>query len=152
MIKNLLAFVLLTILLAACGGPVKRVFPPQVSLQEVVLNANGEVSAKFRIQNYSTVTTRFSRIVSNLSISGNEAARLDFNPDVSIGPGSIEVVSQTFALSPGAKASIETALKNRSRISYSLSGEINSSEPRSNFDIKYESALNPVPGLPNTLR
>jgi hypothetical protein len=152
MIKNLLAFVLLTILLAACGGPVKRVFPPQVSLQEVVLNANGEVSAKFRIQNYSTVTTRFGRIVSNLSISGNEAARLDFNPDVSIGPGSIEVVSQTFALSPGAKTSIETALKNRSRISYSLSGEISSSEPRSNFDIKYESALNPVPGLPSTLR
>jgi hypothetical protein len=142
----------LMLIITACGGPVKRVFPPQVSLQEVVLNANGEASAKFRIQNYSTVTTRFSRIVSNLRIAGNEGARLDFNPDVSIGPGSIEVVSQTFTLSAEAKASIETALKNRTRISYSLGGDISSSEPRSSFEIKYESALNPVPGLPNTLR
>jgi hypothetical protein len=152
MIKNLFAFLFVLILLSACGGPVKRVFPPQVSLQEVVISANGQASAKFRIQNYSTVTTRFSRIVSNMSIAGNDAARLDFNPDVSIGPGSIEVVSQTFTLSAEAKASIETALKNRTRISYSLGGEISSSEPRSSFEIKYESALNPVPGLPNTLR
>jgi hypothetical protein len=152
MIKNLITFLFLMISLTACGGPVKRVFPPQVSLQELVLNSDGQANAKFRIQNYSTVTTRFSRIISNLRIAGNDAARLDFNPDVSIGPGSIEVVSQTFTLSTEAKASIQTALKNRTRISYSLGGDITSSEPRSSFEIKYESALNPVPGLPNTLR
>jgi hypothetical protein len=151
MMKHALAAAFL-MLLVACGGPVKRVFPPQVSLQEMVLTANGQATLKFRIQNFSTLPTRYSRISAAMKIAGNDAARLDFNPDVSVGPGSIEVVTQTIAISAEAKTAIESALKNRSRIAYSLMGEIKSSEPRGNFDMKYESALNPVPGLANTLR
>jgi hypothetical protein len=150
--KQLLAFIFFTLFITACGGPPKRVFPPQVSLQEMVLNANGQITAKFRIQNYSTLATRYSRVAANLTIAGNEAVRMDFNPDVSVGPGSIEVVSQTITLQPEAKNALEAALKNRTRLSYALNGEISSSEPRSTFDIKYESALNPVPGLSGTLR
>lgn len=138
--------------MAACGGPIKRVFPPQVSLQEIVLQADGQVSVKFRIQNFSTVATNYSRITGNLKFGDIEAAVLDFNPEISVGPGSNELVLQRFRLNASAQDAINTAIKNRTRLAYKLNGEITSSEPRGRYDIKYESALNAVPGLSGTLR
>ncbi|MEO6172807.1 MAG: hypothetical protein ABIP02_06795 [Arenimonas sp.] len=138
--------------MAACGGPIKRVFPPQVSLQEIVLQADGQVAVKFRIQNYSTLPTRYSRITGSLKFGDIEAATLDFNPDISVGPGSNEIVQQRFRLGSAAQNAINAAIKNRSRLGYKLSGEITSSEPRGRYEIKYESALNAVPGLSGTLR
>ena len=140
------------LLVTACGGPVKRVFPPQVSLQEIMLQADGQLSVKFRIQNYSTVPTSYSRINGSLKFGDIEATALNFNPDVNVGPGSNEIVQQNFRLNASAKNAISAAIKNRSRLAYKLSGEINSSEPRGTYEIKYESALNPVPGLTGTLR
>ncbi len=138
--------------IAACGGPVKRIFPPQVSLQEIVLQADGQIGVKFRIQNYSTVLTRYSRITGSLKFGDIEAAALDFNPDTSVGPGSNEIVLQRFRLNTAAQDALNNAIRNRSRLGYKLNGEITSSEPRGRYDIKYESALNAVPGLSGTLR
>ena len=142
----------LMLVMSACGGPVKRVFPPQVSVQEIVLQADGQVSVKFRIQNYSTVPTNYSHITGNLKFGDIDAATLDFNPSISVGPGSNEIVQQNFRLNTSAQNAINTAIKNRSRLGYKLSGEITSSEPRGRYEIKYESALNAVPGLSGTLR
>lgn len=138
--------------MVACGGPVKRVFPPQVSLQEVVLQADGQVSVKFRIQNFSTVQTSYSRIYGSLKFADSEATTLDFNPEIVVGPGSNEIVLQHFRPNSSAQNAINTAIKNRSRLAYTLNGEITSSEPRGRYEIKYQSALNPVPGLSGTLR
>ncbi len=138
--------------IAACGGPVKRIFPPQVSLQEIVLQADGQVSVKFRIQNFSTVQTTYSRISGSLTLGNTETIPLDFNPETSVGPGSNEIVQQRFRLSASSQNVITAAIKNRSRLGYKLGGEITSSEPRGRYDIKYESALNAVPGLSGTLR
>ncbi len=142
----------LMLVMAACGGTVKRVFPPQVSVQEIVLQADGQVSVKFRIQNYSTVSTNYSHITGNLKFGDIDAATLDFNPSISVGPGSNEIVLQNLRLNTSAQNAINTAIKNRSRLSYKLSGEITSNEPRGRYEIKYESALNAVPGLSGTLR
>jgi len=138
--------------IAACGGPVKRIFPPQLSLQEIVLQADGQVGVKFRIQNFSTVQTSYSRISGNLTLGNTETIALDFNPGVSVGPGSNEIVQKSLPLSAATRSAITAAIQNRSRIGYKLSGEITSSEPRGRYDIKYESALNAVPGLNGTLR
>lgn len=138
--------------MAACGGPVKRVFPPQVSLQEIVLQADGQLNAKFRIQNYSTVPTSYSRITGSLKFGDTESISLDFNPEISVGPGSNEIVLQRLRLNTTVQNAINTAIKNRSRLGYKLNGEITSSEPRGRYEIKYESALNAVPGLSGTLR
>jgi LEA14-like dessication related protein len=138
--------------MAACGGPVKRVFPPQVSLQEVVLQADGKLAVKFRIQNYSTVPTRYSQITGKIKFADIDAASLNFNPDISVGPGSNEIVQQSFPLDTAAASAINAAIKNRTRLSYKINGEITSSEPRGRYEIKYESALNAVPGLSGTLR
>lgn len=138
--------------IAACGGPVKRIFPPQVSLQEIVLQADGQVSVKFRIQNFSTVQTSYSRISGTLTLGNTETIPLDFNPETSVGPGSNEIVQQKFRMSASTQNAITAAIKNRSRLGYKIGGEITSSEPRGRYDIKYESALNAVPGLSGTLR
>jgi len=138
--------------ISACGGPVKRVFPPQVSLQEILLQADGQVSVKFRIQNYSTVAMNYSKISGTMKFGDIDAATLDFNPGISVGPGSNEIVQQRLQLDPAALTAINNAIKNRSRLGYKLAGEITSSEPRGHYEIKYESALNAVPGLSGTLR
>ncbi|MEO8001685.1 MAG: hypothetical protein ABI644_07390 [Arenimonas sp.] len=138
--------------MVACGGPVKRIFPPQVSLQEIVLQADGQANVKFRIQNYSTVPTNYSRITGSLKFGDLEAAALDFNPEISVGPGSNEIIMQRFRFNAAAQDAMNAAIKNRSRLGYKLNGEITSSEPRGRYDIKYESALNAVPGLNGTLR
>jgi len=138
--------------IAACGGPIKRVFPPQVSLQEIVLQADGQIGVKFRIQNFSTMQTSYSRITGSLKFGDNEAIDLNFNPEITVGPGSNEIVLQRFPLEPSLRNAINTSIKNRSRLGYKLGGEITSSEPRGRYDIKYESALNAVPGLSGTLR
>jgi len=59
---------------------------------------------------------------------------------------------QRFHFNATALDAMNTAIKNRSRLGYKLTGEITSSEPRGRYDIKYESALNAVPGLSGTLR
>ena len=138
--------------ITACGGSIKRVFPPQVSLQEIVLQADGQVNVKFRIQNFSTVPTLYSHITGSLKFGDTEAATLDFNPNINVGPGSNEIIQQSFRLNSTAQNVVNTAIKNRSRLGYKLSGEITSSEPRGRYEIKYESALNAVPGLSGTLR
>lgn len=138
--------------MAACGGPIKRIFPPQVSLQEVVLQADGQVSVKFRIQNYSTVATNYSQVTGSLKFGDAEVVPLDFNPAINVGPGSNEIILQRFRLNTASQDAINAAIKNRTRLGYKLTGEITSSEPRGRYEIKYESALNAVPGLSGTLR
>lgn len=138
--------------MAACGGPIKRVFPPQVSLQEMVLQADGQVGIKFRIQNFSTLQTRYSQFSGSLKFGDSEAITLNFNPETTVGPGSNEIVLQRFAVDASLRNAINASIKNRTRLGYKLEGEITSSEPRGRYDIKYESALNAVPGLSGTLR
>ena len=106
-----------------------------------------------------SIATNFSLfIAAALLLAGPARAHAfsygDFflNPGVSVGPGSNEIVQQRFRLNTAAQNAINTAIKNRTRLAYKLTGEITSSEPRSRYDIKYESALNAVPGLSGTLR
>lgn len=149
---NKIFMLCLLLSMVACGGPVKRIFPPQVSLQEIVLQADGQVSVKFRIQNYSTIPSKYSKVTGSLKFGDIEATALDFNPDISVGPGSNEIIVQRLRFSAAALDALNAAIKNRSRLGYKLTGEITSSEPRGRYDINYESALNAVPGLSGTMR
>ncbi len=140
-------------LLAACSsGPPKRVFPPQASLQELRVRDDGQWEAKIRIQNFSTVPMVFSRLEATFSIGGVEATRLDLDPALSVGPGSIELVSQVFTPAAGPAAAVQQALVSRRGVRYQLTGRITSSEPASEHPFEYQSALDPVPGLTGVLR
>jgi hypothetical protein len=150
---KILALVLLAALLAACAsGPPKRVFPPQASLQELRVQPDGSWSANIRIQNFSTVPMRFSRLDATLTIDGREAARFSLDPGFSVGPGSNELVTHVFQPSDAARATVDAALANRRNVRYALSGRIAASEPKTDHPFDYQSGLDPVPGLAGVLR
>ena len=147
-----LAVLLLALLAGCASGPPKRVYPPQASLQEVRVQADGQWVAQIRIQNYSTVPMRFSRLEATLAVNGKEATRISIDPGLSVGPGSNELVRHAFTPSASAKADVDQALANRRSVRYQLSGRIASSEPTTDHPFDYQSALDPVPGLTGVLR
>ena len=150
---TILLSLLLVSLLAACSsGPPTRIFPPQASLQELRVQEDGQWVAQVRIQNFSTVPMRFSRLQATLSIAGQEAVRLDFDPKLSVGPGSIELVQHVFAPAAGPRAAVSDAFANRRAVRYQLTGRLASSDPVTDDAFDYSSALNPVPGLTGVLR
>lgn len=152
-IPTLLLSIGLLALLAGCGGgPPKRVYPPQANLQELQVQPDGRWVAKIRLQNFSTVPMRFSRFEATLSVGGQEATRINIDPAMSVGPGSIEVVSHAFTPAAGPRAAVDQALANRRSIRYQLVGRIASSEPSTDNPFEYQSGLDPVPGLPGVLR
>ncbi len=144
----------LTALLAACGsgGPVKRLYPPQVSLQEMTVAADGKLALKLRLQNFSTVAMQFSRVDAYLRFGTTDAGKLGFDPAVTVGPGSVEVVEQSIELDEAAQPLLAAALRERKALRYQLKGNVASSEPKADYDFEFESALNPVPGVDGVLR
>lgn len=148
-----LALLLSAAALAACSGaPAKRLYPPQVSVQEVSTLPNGKLALKIRIQNYSNVAVQFSRIEAWLRLADNDAGKVSFDPATSVGPGSAEVVVHEMEPLDAALPLIEAALRERKALRYQLKGNIASSEPRADYDFEFESALNPVPGIDGVLR
>ena len=147
-----LAFLLLALVGACASGPPKRVYPPQASLQELRVQADGQWVAQVRIQNFSTVPMRFSRLEATLSVNGQEASRISLDPGLSVGPGSNELVQHVFTPAAGPKAAVDQALASRRAVRYQLSGRIASSEPATDHPFEYQSALDPVPGLTGILR
>ena len=147
-----LAFLMLALVAACASGPPKRVYPPQASLQELRVQADGQWVAQVRIQNFSTVPMRFSRLEATLSVNGQEASRISLDPGLSVGPGSNELVQHVFTPAAGPKAAVDQALASRRAVRYQLSGRIASSEPATDHPFEYQSALDPVPGLTGILR
>lgn len=139
-------------LLAACtGGPPKRVFPPQASIQELrVVEGNWQID--LRIRNFSTVAMQFEQVEGELQINGRPAGRFAAQPALAVGPGSAEILTLAFAADTEARSVVASALEHRRGIRYRLSGRIRSSEPKREHDYDYESALDPVPGLAGVLR
>lgn len=147
-----LAFLVLALLAACAGGPPKRVYPPQASVQELRLQDDGSWRLSMRIRNFSTVPMSFSRMQGSFTVGGSEALRFDFNPGITVGPGSAELVEQTFTPGAGARDAVQQAMASRRSVAYVLSGRLVSSEPGTDDDFEYPSRLDPVPGLAGVLR
>ncbi|PZO09644.1 MAG: hypothetical protein DCF27_05250 [Lysobacteraceae bacterium] len=147
-----LALMVLVAVAGCASGPPKRIFPPQASLKEVRVQADGQWVAQVRIQNYSTVPMRFSRLEATLTVDGQEATRINIDPGLSVGPGSNELVQHVFTPAAGPKAAVDQALASRRAVRYQLTGRIASSEPATDHPFDYQSALDPVPGLAGVLR
>lgn len=152
LLTALLVVIALSLVSACSGKPVKRLYPPQVSVQEVTLAADGKLAVKVRVQNFSTVAVQFSRIDATLRFGTVDAGKLGFNPAVSVGPGSAEVATHSMELDEAAAPLLAAALRDRRSLRYQLKGNIASSEPKADYDFEFESALNPVPGVDGVLR
>ena len=134
------------LLLAACStGPVKRIFPPSASIQELAVQADGSWQLSLRVQNFSTVPMTFAKITAKVMVDGVDVGEIDVSPNVDIVGENADVVRGTLRSS--------TKLTNGKGIGYTLKGQIEVSEPNAKrFDFDHSSRLSPVPGIANTWR
>ncbi len=142
---------LLACLLTACGSrEVKRVNPPQVTIQKLELQSGRQIVLDLRVQNHSDVPTHFTRLDLNLLLASRDAAQIAVDIDLDVPPHSAEVVQHRFQPNDEIAAAFERALE--AGITYRLRGEVQSSEPKRTETVEYDGRLNPVPGVPGEFR
>lgn len=156
MIRRLACIATFALLLAGCsGGPVRRVSEPSASLQQITVRADGRWDVTLRLNNFSSVAMRFDTTALDIAFDNGNAARLDLQPALDIGPESADVYSATIEPLPAGRARIASALADGRGLSYTLLGSISATPQggkQKTWQIKRESALSPVPGLPGALR
>lgn len=143
--------------LTACGsgGPVRRVSEPAASIQQIIVRANGSWAVDLRIENFSTVQTRFDAVSLTINMGGQPAGMLQGNPAVSIGPESAEVVTLSHTPSSGARIVLADALSANRTVNYSFKGTLAATPDKGNarsYEVERNSSLSPAPGLPGVLR
>lgn len=153
----LLTCLLLSTLLAACGssGPVRRVSEPSANIQQLTVRANGSWSIDLRIENFSSVATRFDGVSLAMQLGDQPAGMLQASPAISIGPESADVTTVALVPSAAARIAIADALARGRSIDYTLEGTISATPEKAgtrDYKIKRNNTLNPVPGLDGVLR
>ena len=135
----------ITLLLTACGGgPVRKVHPSTLSIQQLAVQPDGSWKITLRIENFSTFPMHYSALDAKLSVDGKPAGEIHAQPDMDIVGNNGDVV----------EARLVTAVKLPSggEFAYQLKGTIATSEPKERFDFDKSSRLSPVPGVANTYR
>ncbi len=146
-----LSLLLAVALLAACGGrEIKRVNPPQVSIQKLQLQSGRHIVLDLRVHNHSDVPMRIANIDLALQLASREASQIALSPDLNVSPHTAEIVAYRFQPDDEIAAAFERALT--AGITYRLRGEVRSSEPRRTDTVEYDGRLNPVPGMPGEFR
>jgi hypothetical protein len=134
------------------GGVKKQINPPRASIQQLTVLPNGQWKLVLRMQNFSNVPTQFSSLSGNLSFGGHAAGGVTAAPNMNIGPESADTIEATMTPSLEAKLAVASALSASQSIRYSFEGKIGTSQRGTPYDFKFESSLNPAPGLPGVLR
>lgn len=138
--------------LAGCGtGPKKRVFPPEVRVQELLRQTDGSWQVQWRVSNFSNVPMRLERLELRLTLHEWPEQSLDVSSDVLIAANSVEVLNSTLPLDATQRGVLD-ALSTSQSVRYDLRGRAFFSDPDRKFDLTYNSALSPAPGLPGVLR
>ena len=154
----LAAFLLLPLLLAACGssGPVRRVSEPSAGVQQLSVQADGSWSLDLRLDNFSSIPMRFDAVSLGLEVDGHDAGTLAAQPGITVGPESADVAEIIFVPSAAAKFAVAQSLAGGTSLSYALEGSVTATpdeESQRVFkDITRRSALSPAPGLPGVMR
>jgi len=150
-----LALCALCITLPACGGGdrvKKQINPPRASIQQLTVMPNGQWKLVIRIQNFSNQPAEFSSVSGDVTFGGQHAGSVSAAPNMSIGPESADTVEATMTPSLEAKMAVASTLSASQSIRYEFKGQIATSQRSAPYDFKYESSLNPAPGLPGVLR
>lgn len=152
-----LVLIFLLVMLAACGGSgmVRRVSEPAASIQQITVRANGSWAVDLRIENFSTVPTRFEAVSLAINMGGQAAGTLQGNAGISIGPESAEVVTLSHTPSSGARIVLADALSGNRTVNYSFKGTLSAAPDKGsarNYQVERTSSLSPAPGLPGVLR
>jgi hypothetical protein len=147
-------FSCLLLVLSACGGgrAKQQLNPPRASVQQLTVLPNGQWRLVLRVQNFSNVPSTFTAVSGRLKFAGHPAGDFNTAPNISIGPESADTVEATVMPSLEAKLAVASALSASQSIRYEIEGQIATSQRNAPYDFKYESSLNPAPGLPGVMR
>lgn len=151
---RLVVLLVATLLLTACGGggEIRRVYPPQATIQQLTLQADGQWSLNVRIENFSNVSARIDNIDLKLQVNGIAAGTITLNPERHIAPNSVEIFTLELQPAPNALAAAALAQTDNRGLRYRLDGHIITSDPDDRYPIEFESVLSPVPGLDGVFR
>ncbi|MEO7071969.1 MAG: hypothetical protein ABI300_02935 [Rhodanobacter sp.] len=144
--------------LVACGPTKKSVFPPTVTIQQLVAQASGQWRLTLRIQNNSYAGMDFSVIDGRLQMAEQVPVRVHqtFDRDIpALAGDTINVdILPTAAMAQALAASASKG--SAGALAYRLSGIATAKpeqekQPR-NFDFNGTDWLSPVPGIAHTWR
>ena len=144
--------------LAACGPARKSVFPPTVSIQQLVVLPGGQWQLTVRIQNNSYAGMKFSSSDGQLQIAELVPVRLHANFDLDIPELAGDVV-RIDVLPTSAMSQALAAIAGKGSagsLAYRVSGSTTAKpeqedKPRS-FDFNGSDWISAVPGIANTYR
>jgi len=149
---------LVALFLVACSssGVPRRVSEPSASLQQLTVQADGRWSIELRLQNYSSIAMRFETVSLAFSIDGQAAGTVAAQPALTIGPESADVITIAFDPSADARLLLAGKLADGRGVQYLLEGTVGAAPAdrtkARDYEIKRDSGLSPVPGLPGVLR
>jgi hypothetical protein len=151
----ILSLCALVLALPGCGGGdrvKKRLNAPRASVQQLTVLPGGQWRVVLRLQNFSNVPSAFTSVSGNLKFAGHPAGGFNVAPSISVGPESADTVETTVTPSLEAKLAVASALSSSQSVRYEIEGMIGTDQRSAPYDFKYESSLNPAPGLPGVLR
>ncbi|TAL74037.1 MAG: hypothetical protein EPN56_09150 [Rhodanobacter sp.] len=153
-----LALVLLASVLVACGKPRKSVFPPTLSVQQLVVAPNGMWHLTLRIQNNSYAGMDFTALDGQLQVAELVPLRLHATFQRDIPAFASDVVPlDVLPTPPMVKALAAVAAKGSAgALGYRIDGSTTAkpeqqTKPRE-FPFSGHDWLSPVPGVANTFR
>ncbi|MEO8747051.1 MAG: hypothetical protein ABI379_05290 [Rhodanobacter sp.] len=144
--------------LMACGPPRKSVFPPHVTIQQLVVMPDGQWQLTLRIQNNSYDEMDFNALSGQLQV-GNQVpvlVRAAFNRAIPELAGDVITleVAPTAAMSQALEAA--GAKGSSGSLEYQLSGSVTATPEQTkktrDFEFKGTDWLSPVPGIAHTYR
>lgn len=151
MLRVLLLALIASIVAGCASGPVKRVFPPEVRVQEIRLQED-RTDVLLRVQSFSTVPSEVHAYALTLEFAGAVAARLEGTSTATVLPQAAETFAVDTTLDAAAIARAREALANGTALRYRLHGTITVEPTGRAYPIDYSSALSRAPGLDGVLR
>lgn len=153
--KHPLRFVLPLIALAAlaaCGPPTHPINPPNASIQQLDVLADGRWKLQIRLENFSDKTVRYATFKASLRVGGEAAAEIALNPQLDIPGENADIVVATVTPSADARKAFAEDVKLPGGAPYELKGTINIPAAGKDYKFAYKSRLTPVPGIANQYR
>ncbi len=159
--KRLLQACLLLVLgavLLACGPPRKSVFPPDLTIQQLIAPANGQWQLTVRIQNNSYSDMQFTALEGSLQVAEQIPVRLHAAFMRDIPPLSGDVIALQLLPTAAMTSALQAmdAKGSAGSLKYRITGSatVKPEQERSsrNFDFAGSGWLSPVPGIAHTYR
>ena len=152
---RLLRPLLIIVSLATAGcfsGPTHPINPPNASIQQLDVLADGKWKLQIRLENFSDKTVHYATLKAALRVGGEAAGDIVLNPDMDIPGENADVVESTLAPSAEARKAFLADIGQPGGAAYELKGTINIPAAGKDYKFEHKSRLSPVPGIANEYR